>query len=281
MPYAMVSDKSLARFRAELAAGKRPKLTRADFTPSPGAHDEMTPELRRKIAMDRRARDQELPAHIGKQLDALSRDSAKQVHDYLRKRLARDVDPGDLDDWQHGPAAGSQDQQEEDDRRLDKLCALMAEAGVSDDKIEKIREWVLAGGADGDLLLRHKGDQGVVGAPGVGYDPLNRPGMDQPPPFRGAPQAPYTSPGDAERHAALENMSRIRSEPGDRVYKDGVPFTGTTPSGDEYIHGARLRRSARDTSTRGGRHGSRLAMDAASAEAFFTRFPDARRLRSL
>jgi hypothetical protein len=157
-------------------------------------------------------------------------------------------------------------------------------SGRSDDKIAKVREWLLAGGADGDQLLRHRGDQGVVGGPGTGYDPSNRPGMDQPPPFSGAPRTggvPYTSSGDDERHAALENMSRIQSEPGDRVYKDGVPFTGTTPSGDEYIHGARLRRSARDTSTRGGRHGSRLAMDAASAEAFFTRFPDARRLRSL
>jgi hypothetical protein len=91
---------------------------------------------------------------------------------------------------------------------------------------------------------------------------------------------PYTS-GDAERRAALENMSRIKSlTPSDIAYKDGVPFTGTMPNGDEYIHG-RLRRPARDTLTHERGHRSTLAMDGASAEGFFTRFPDARRLRSL
>jgi hypothetical protein len=42
----------------------------------------------------------------------------------------------------------------------------------------------------------------------------------------------YASSDDAERHAALENMSRIKSlTPADVVYKDGTPFTGTTPNG--------------------------------------------------
>ena len=76
-------------------------------------------------------------------------------------------------------------------------------------------------------------------------------------------------------------MSRIKSyTPGDLAYKDGVPFTGTTPNGDEYIHG-RLRRPARDAVTHERGHRSTLAMDEASAEGFFTRFPDARRIRSL
>jgi hypothetical protein len=75
-------------------------------------------------------------------------------------------------------------------------------------------------------------------------------------------------------------MSRIKSlTPGDLAYKDGVPFTGTTPNGDEYIHG-RLRRPARDAVTQRGQR-STLAMDEASAEGFFSRFPDARRFRSL
>jgi hypothetical protein len=86
--------------------------------------------------------------------------------------------------------------------------------------------------------------------------------------------------GDAERHAAL-GMSRIKSlTPGDLVYKDGTPFTGTMPNGDQFIDGALLRRPARDASTQRG-HRSTLAMDEASAEGFFTRFPDARRIRKL
>jgi hypothetical protein len=83
---------------------------------------------------------------------------------------------------------------------------------------------------------------------------------------------------EAQRAAALENMSRIKSlTPGDLAYKDGVPFTGTMPNGDQYIHGARLRRPARDASTQRGHH-STPAMDAASAEGFFTRFPEAARI---
>jgi hypothetical protein len=51
--------------------------------------------------------------------------------------------------------------------------------------------------------------------------------------------------GEAQRDAALENMSRIQSlTPGDLVYKDGTPFSGRAPNGDQYIYGARLRRRA-------------------------------------
>jgi hypothetical protein len=75
--------------------------------------------------------------------------------------------------------------------------------------------------------------------------------------------------GEAQRDAALENISRIQSStPGDLVYKDGTPFSGRAPNGDQYIYGARLRRHA-------------PAMDEASAKGFFARFPDARRIRSL
>jgi hypothetical protein len=69
--------------------------------------------------------------------------------------------------------------------------------------------------------------------------------------------------------------------PGDLAYKDGVPFTGTMPNGDQYFHGARVRRPARDKSIHERGHRSTLAMDEASAEGFFTRFPDARRIRTL
>jgi hypothetical protein len=50
------------------------------------------------------------------------------------------------------------------------------------------------------------------------------------------PGEPIPSSGDAERHAALENMSRIQSEPGDRVYKDGVPFTAPATVRARYLH---------------------------------------------
>jgi hypothetical protein len=81
---------------------------------------------------------------------------------------------------------------------------------------------------------------------------------------------------------ALENMKRIKSfTPGDVVYKDGTPFTGTMPNGDQFIHGARLRNPVRDASAHVRGHRSTPAMDEASAEGFFTRFPDARRIRKL
>jgi hypothetical protein len=68
---------------------------------------------------------------------------------------------------------------------------------------------------------------------------------------------------------------------GDLVYKDGVPFSGTMPNCDQFIHGALLRKPARDAVTHERGHRSTLAMDEASAEGFFARFPDARRIRKL
>ena len=172
--------------------------------------------------------------------------------------------------------------EEGDDERLDRICSLLEEAGVPAAAIAKVREQMLGTGP-----VRSSAGGAIPGGLTGSHDPANRrQGMDEPPPFPGAPRAgggpaPYTSSGDADRHAALENMSRIRAlTPSDIAYKDGVPFTGTMPNGDEYIHGALLRRPARDTLTQRG-HRSTLAMDAASAEDFFTRFPDARRLRKL
>jgi hypothetical protein len=145
-----------------------------------------------------------------------------------------------------------------------------------------VKELLAAGNGDGTLT---HGDQTSLGGPSSGYDPTGESpgfGQDQPPPFRGASQAPYTSPGDAERHAALENMKRIRSlTPGDLAYKDGVPFTGTMPNGDQYLHGARLRNPARDAHTHERGHRFTGAMDAASTKGFYERYPDAARIRIL
>jgi hypothetical protein len=259
----MVSVKSQARWRAELAAGKRPKLTRADFDPSlTGAFDEMTPELRRRIAMDRRsrgARDQEgeLPAHIARQVDVLSDGSARQLHQHLSRRFARDRDlDGEEDDigGDADPGAGDLGSQ---------ILDFLHDAGVDPKICERVKALLDAGNGD---------DQVPAGEPSSGYDPTNQSadamvGADEPPPFRGAPQAPYTSPGDAERHAALENMKRVRSfTPADLTYKDG------TPNGDQYIHGARLRRPAGDAHQRGHRFTG--AMDSAAAKEFADRWPE-------
>jgi hypothetical protein len=269
--YQMIPQAAVDWFANERTAGRMPRSFPKGALDPPGAFD----------AKPRRgARDQveEPPPHIAKQLDALGDDSARQVHSYLGKRLARDFDPGDVDDWQDGPAAGSHDE-ESDDERLDRICSLSEEAGVPAAAIAKVREQMLGTGP-----VRSSASGAISGGP---YDPANRRhGIDEPPPFPAAPRAgggqlPYASSGDADRHAALENMKRIRSlTPCDRAYKDGVPFTGTMPNGDEYIHGALLRRPARDMLTQRGQR-STPAMDAASAEDFFTRFPDARRLRKL
>ena len=130
------------------------------------------------------------------------------------------------------------------------------------------------------MYISH-GDEGPASGPSSGGESPGF-GQDQPPPFRGAPQAPYTSSGDAERHAAL-GMSRVESlTPGDLVYKDGTPFTGTASNGDQFIHGARLRNPARDAVTHEGGHHFTGAMDSAAAKkSFAERWPEIARIRVL
>jgi hypothetical protein len=215
--------------------------------------------------------------NCGKNSVKLALTDMRMVMDYLRKRLGRDRD---LDDEEETDVRGDADPGAGD--LGSQILDFLHDAGVDPKVCERVKALLDAGNGDGTLRISH-GDEGPAGRPSSGYDPTGESrgfGQDQPPPFRGAPQAPYTSSGDAERRAAL-GMSRIKSlTPGDLVYKDGTPFTGTTPNGDEYIHG-RLRRPARDAVTHERGHHSTPAMDAASAEGFFTRFPDARRIRSL
>jgi hypothetical protein len=200
------------------------------------------------------------------------------------------------------PATLPTQDQEEDPDRVERICALLEEAGVPEPAIAQVRESCKAMAT---AAILHCGDRrpltprrpttlaGLVPArprrvtghrrTKLGYE------TDEPAPFSGRPTAggkmdpvipPHSS--EAQRAAALENMSRIRSfTPADNTYKDGTPFTGTMPNGDQYIHGARLRRPARDAVTHERGHRSTPAMDEASAEGFFTRFPDARRIRSL
>jgi hypothetical protein len=237
-----------------------------------GAFDALPKRLRKT------ARDQvpELPSHIAKQVDALSDDSARQVHAHLGKRFARDLDPEGEEG--NGEADIGQGDLETE------LCDLLSGAGVSPEIVDRVHKMFAAN--DGTLHLTH-GDQGEtpLGGPSFGYDPASGTagGLltgDEPPAFRGAPrvgggQVPYTSSGDAERRGALENMKRIKSfTPADVVYKDGTPFTGTMPNGDQFIHGARLRRPAGDAQRR-----FTGAMDTASTEDFYRRFPGAARIR--
>jgi hypothetical protein len=266
----MVSDRALDDFRMQRALGvSRPQLHAFD---PPGAFDAMPARLRKG------ARDQEgeLPAHISKQLDVISDSSARQLLSHLKRRFAHDEE--EADDHQ------ARDADVGNPGIVSEVVDFLRDCGIDPKICQRVEQMLDAGNSDGTLRISHD-DEGPAGGPSSGYDPTGESpgfGQDQPPPFRGAPQAPYTSPGDAERHAALENMKRIKSlTPGDLAYKDGVPFTGTMPNGDQFIHGALLRRPARDTLTHEGRHGSTLAMDAASAEGFFTRFPDARRIRIL
>jgi hypothetical protein len=65
------------------------------------------------------------------------------------------------------------------------------------------------------------------------------------------------------------------------MYKDGTPFTGTAPNGDQFIHGALLRRPARDAHTHERGHRFTGAMDSASAKDFADRWPEIARIRVL
>jgi hypothetical protein len=144
----MVNDAALRDFREQLARGvKRPRLHE-------GAFDEMTPQLKRRLAMDR-DRDDEgngvLPGGVKKALDAMSR----STRDSLRKYLARDADPDDVSPEMGGedqepalpatlsqgtgmPAPGSSDEGEEDGK-LDRLCSILEEIGLPDDKVRQVR----------------------------------------------------------------------------------------------------------------------------------------------
>jgi hypothetical protein len=264
----MVKPKSLSAFRDSLARGERPTLTRRDFDPPPrpaGAFD---------AALSERISQQGLAS-----LNSLSRDSMRQVRDHLSRQLADEED--DPHDKTCEDSVSSGDLGSE-------IVDFLESCGIDDKILERVRALVESGRGDGTLHITHRGDQDPSGGPSSGYDPTGKSpsfGQHQPPPTPGTPRTggsmmPYTSPGDADRHAALENMSRIRSfTPADLTYKDGTPFTGTMPNGDQYIHGARLRRPAGDAHQRGHRFTG--AMDSAAAKEFADRWPEIARVRVL
>jgi hypothetical protein len=186
---------------------------------------------------------EELSERVTKGLDALSDDSARQVHDYLGKRLGRDQEPDD---------------EEEAGGRVDKICELLEQAGVSPEHIDKVRA-VLAD--DGDLHLVHRGDQDPSGGPSSGYDPMNRSAGamvgNEPPPFPGAPRAgggmvPLSS-STSDRRAArdMARFGKIADAAGHISYAKDVPPP---------------------------RQPKPMAMDSKSRADFLKRFPDAARI---
>jgi hypothetical protein len=217
-------------------------------------------------------------------LDVLSPGAKDQLRRYLSKNVAGEVDERGQQPMQQPEQEETQDQ----NGKADRICALLEQAGVPPEAIERVRDMLeQQGNSDGTLTLQHEENGPITTKKAFdrrkrvardeeeyGAASPNSSAMDQPPPFSGRPREsmdPTMPPesAEAQRDAALENMSRIQSlTPGDLVYKDGTPFSGRAPNGDQYIYGARLQRPA-------------PAMDAASTKGFFTRFPDARRIRSL
>jgi hypothetical protein len=127
------------------------------------------------FVMDRRARDQELPAHIAKQVDALSDDSAMRIARHISKRFARDQE---LDDGQEGG---------NDINLGERICELLESANVDPEIVDSVKELLAAGDGDGTLHITHRGSQDPSG----GYDPTGRSpsfGQDQPPPTPGTPR---------------------------------------------------------------------------------------------
>jgi hypothetical protein len=226
----MVNDRALQDFKTQVAIGvSKPQLQCGAFAPSPaGAFDQMPPELSPSVM---------------KGLDALSRDSARQVHDYLRKRLGRDQDPSVL------PSSGMPQQmdQEEPDW-LERLCAILEESNVPDDTIRKVREMAAGLGGDGTLHITHRGVTGddVYSTP--------TPAGSEPPTFRGQPHTGGTMTPISDRRAALRNMSRIKTaDQAGHLYRASSGFTPQEPKP--------------------------MAMDSASRAGFLRRFPDAARIK--
>jgi hypothetical protein len=242
------------------------------------------------------ALDDALSPKVRRALDNMRRGLNKPTLDAMKDYLSMDL--GETNEW--SPQGAEQTGMRQDQGDLcQRILALLESAGLPPEQLQRVRDLIDSeGSGDGTLHLQHEengpittkkafdkrrrtasdqeedGAGSSAGSSAYAGNASPKTSIDQPPPSSGRPRGsmdPMMPPDSAEaqRDAALENMSRIQSlTPGDLVYKDGTPFTGTMPNGDQYIHGARLRRPAH-------------AMDATSAKGFFTRFPDARRIRSL
>jgi hypothetical protein len=288
--FKMLPDSVVNEFRRQREAGVvRPRIPQGAFDSA------ISPKLQKLQALD-----DSLSPKVRRALDnmrrGLSKPALDAMKDYLSMNLGETAESG-----QQGMQEPMQHEEQEiapadQNDEADRICALLQQAGVPEHAIQRVRDMLEQdNNGDGTLSLhgpittkkafdragrrRTAKDQEQYGAgspagsSAYAGSASPKTSMDQPPSFSGRPgesMDPMMPPdsGEAQRDAALENMSRIQSlTPGDLVYKDGTPFSGRAPNGDQYIHGARLRRPA-------------PAMDE-SAKGFFARFPDARRIQKL
>jgi hypothetical protein len=254
--------------------------------------------LKQERPMAPRERDDDddgvLSPNVKKGLDALS----PMARDAVRKYLSRDVDPDDDENGgrmmmdQQEPssmlpsalsagtgmaAPGSQDEEQDDDK-LTRLCGILSELGVSDDKISQLREMLANGGGDGDLLLRHKanGDERLWGTTKDGniYSMGPTTPGSEPPAFSGSPrrgggQSPVARSGSGSGYG-MGSVDR-------RVAMDQV-LRG------KYVDDAGIVRLARNAP----RPRKRIAMDENSMRErgnswanFAWRWPEAARIKNL
>jgi hypothetical protein len=205
MSYAMISRPALEDFQTQLAVGvKRPALAPDAFRSSPqGAFDAMPEGLSERVT---------------KGLDQLSDDAARRVHSYLSRRFAHDDDDPDAEQESNGGALGA------------RICDLLESANVDPGIVDSVRELLAAGNGDGDLILRHKGDQDPSGGPSSGYDPMNRSagtmvGADEPPPFAGSPRVGGGQVPISDRRAArdMARFGKVADQAGHVSYIKDVP----------------------------------------------------------
>jgi hypothetical protein len=165
----MINAPALEDFQTQLAVGvRRPQLAPNAFSSNPqGAFDAMPEGLSERVT---------------KGLDQLSDDAARRVHSYLSRRFAHDDDDPDAEQESNGGALG------------ERICDLLESANVDPEIVDSVRELLAASDGDGDLILRHKGDQDPSGGPSSGYAPMSRsPGAmvgtdDTVPSFEGKPE---------------------------------------------------------------------------------------------
>jgi hypothetical protein len=243
------------RVRAGVLGEKRPRLGPDAFTEPQGAFDAMPEGLN------------PLSPSVKKGLDSLS----PQTRDAMRKYLSRDADPENpelggedqdpslpatLSTGTGMPAPGSSDEGEEDGK-LDRLCSILSELDIPDEKIQQLRQMLAAGRGDGDLLLKHEGDRRAFDN-GV-YSAGSAPGSE-PPPFSGAPRAGGSmvpikgTPADVNRRLArdMARQTKVLDNVGLVSRAADIPQERKPPA---------------------------MAQDSASSlNAFLWRFPEAQRL---
>jgi hypothetical protein len=221
---------------------------------------------------------EQLSERVTKGLDALPADSIRLVHDYLGRRLARDQDPNARETEpaeDQDPSAslmpstlstpgsipgmsGPADEEQDDSEKLDRLCGILEELGVDDEKVRQLRQMLTS--SDGNLLLQHKsngnGNNGRNGNSGA-YGQGGAPNVGPPETFPGQPHVGGTMTPMSDRRAVRDaaRSTKVADQAGHISYvKDMPPPRAPKP----------------------------MAMDSVSREStradFLRRFPEAARI---